>query len=229
MPSASTRSVASTSSPRSRNRATRASPRPDAAPVTRTRLLTRRDFPSSTLAITLRCTSSGPSASRSERAPTQADASGKSSVMPAPPWSWIGHVDDVEGHGGHLHLDLAHRGVAPRGYMPWSSSHAACMTSRRERLMAIRASAMRSRLPPRLAIGLPKAVRLERAPAGELERPLGETDGAHAVVHAARAEPALGDLEGATRAEQDVRRRHPDVGEGHLAVARAARRSSPWW
>ena len=41
-----------------------------------------------------------------------------------------------------------------------SSFQAACSTSRRAWLMAIRARASRSRLPPRLAIGLPKATRL---------------------------------------------------------------------
>ena len=41
-----------------------------------------------------------------------------------------------------------------------SSFQAACSTSRRAELMAIRARARRSRLPPRLAIGLPKATRL---------------------------------------------------------------------
>src|SRR5712692_1913644 len=55
--------------------------------------------------------------------------------------------------------------------------------------------------------------------AHELERALGHADLTHAVVDAAGAESALGDLEAATLAEQHVRRRYPDVLEEHLAVA----------
>ena len=57
--------------------------------MTSTRRIRQACFPSSILAITLRCTSSGPSARRSDRAPTQADANGKSSLSPPPPCSWI--------------------------------------------------------------------------------------------------------------------------------------------
>ena len=100
-----------------------------------------------------------------------------------------------------------------------SSFQAACSTSRRAWLMAMRASAMRSRLPPRLAIGLPKADPAGRALAGELEGHLGQADEAHAVVHAARAEAALGDLEGAARAGEDAAGRQR---------ARRSKVTSPW-
>ena len=58
-----------------------------------------------------------------------------------------------------------------------------------------------------------------RPRAGELERALGQSDRPHAVVDATRAEPTLGDLEGAAGAEQHVGQRHAHVGERHLAVA----------
>jgi hypothetical protein len=68
--------------------------------------------------------------------------------------------------------------------------------------MSMRASAMMSKLAPSLASGLPKASRRSAALAHQLERPLGLADGAHAVVDAARAEPALRDLEAPALAEQ---------------------------
>ena len=80
-----------------------------------------------------------------------------------------------------------------------SSFHAACRVSRRAWSMATRASATRSRLPPRLSSGLPKAVRLHAAIDHQLERALGRADAAHAVVNAARPQAALGDLEAAPR------------------------------
>ena len=85
--------------------------------------------------------------------------------------------------------------------------------------MAIRASAMRSRLPPRLTIGLPNAVARQAALDRQLEGDLGLADQPHAVVHASGPEPALGDLEGAALAEQDVLLRHPHLVEADLAVA----------
>ena len=45
---------------------------------------------------------------------------------------------------------------------------------------------------------------LEAAPAGQLERQLGQPDQPHAVVDAARAEPALGDREALARPGDDV-------------------------
>jgi hypothetical protein len=66
-----------------------------------------------------------------------------------------------------------------------------------------RDSAMRSCVTVCWAIVLPKAVRAG-ALAHQLERALGRADRAHAVVDAAGAEAALGDLEAAAFAEQDV-------------------------
>ena len=50
------------------------------------------------------------------------------------------------------------------------------------------------------------------------EGPLGHSDEPHAVVDTARSEPALGDLEAASFAKQQVRRGHADVFEEHFAV-----------
>ena len=55
--------------------------------------------------------------------------------------------------------------------------------------------------------------------AHQLQRALGDADGAHAVVDAARPEPALGDFEAAPFAQQQIRRRHPHVVEQNFAMA----------
>ena len=81
----------------------------------------------------------------------------------------------------------------------------------------MRASAMRSCVTVCSAIGLPKATRAVHAPAHHLERALGQADQPHAVVDAARAEAALGDLEAAAFAQQHVRRGHAHVLEDDLA------------
>ncbi len=57
------------------------------------------------------------------------------------------------------------------------------------------------------------------ARAHRFERALGQADQAHAVVDAARPEPALRDLEAAAFAEQDVVDRHAHVLELDLGVA----------
>ena len=70
--------------------------------------------------------------------------------------------------------------------------------------MAMRASAIRSRVTVCSATGSTERHALLGAPAHQLERTLGQADQAHAVVDAARAEAALGDLEAAALAEQHV-------------------------
>ena len=193
-----------------------AAPRPEAAPVTRTRLMLY--LPSSRRATMPRCTSSGPSASRRVRALT--NASGEREVVghAAAAVELDGEVDDLLGHVRHGDLDPETSDSAFIG-PPTSSFQAASRTSSRAWSMAMRASAMRSRLPPRLTSGLPNAVALEAAPAGQLEGQLGEPDQPHAVVDAAGTEPALGDREALARPGDDVGQRHPHVGERHLAVA----------
>jgi hypothetical protein len=68
---------------------------------------------------------------------------------------------------------------------------------------------------------LPKAT-LQTALAHQFQRALGHADAAHAVVDAARAEAALGDLEAAAFAQQDVAGRHAHVlqFDFHVAVRR---------
>jgi hypothetical protein len=53
----------------------------------------------------------------------------------------------------------------------------------------------------------------------QFERALGHADQAHAMMDAARPQAALGDLEAAALAEQQVFGRHPDVVEADLPVA----------
>ncbi len=100
-----------------------------------------------------------------------------------------------------------------------SSSHAVCSTSSRAWLIAMRAFAIRSRLPPRFASGLPNATRSVAARARQLQRPLGQPDQPHAVVDPPGAEAALGDLETAAGPGDHRRQRQPHVGEADLAVA----------
>ena len=82
-----------------------------------------------------------------------------------------------------------------------------------------RASAMRSRVTPCSATVRPKAMRVIARWHISSQRTLGQADQAHAVVDAARAQAALGDLEAAALAEQDVGRRHAHVLEVDLHVA----------
>ena len=105
-----------------------------------------------------RCTSSGPSASRKVRALTKAIASGKSSDMPAPPWTWMAKSMTAWAMLGTTTLIWLTSDSAFIG-PPSSSFHAALRTSSRAWSMAMRASAIRSRLPPRSTSRLPNAVR----------------------------------------------------------------------
>ena len=105
-----------------------------------------------------RCTSSGPSASRSARAAVHAAESMKSSERPAPPWICIAKSMTCWAIVGAATLIWLTSESAFSG-PPSSSFQAALSTSSRVESIAIRASAIRSRLPPRLASGLPNAVR----------------------------------------------------------------------
>ena len=99
-----------------------------------------------------------------------------------------------------------------------SISHAALSVSSRACSISMRLSAIHSRITPCSASGLPNATRLVTRSAHQLERPFGHADRPHAVVDASGPEPCLGDRETATLGAEHVRRRHPDVGEGQLAV-----------
>jgi hypothetical protein len=68
-------------------------------------------------------------------------------------------------------------------------------------------------LAPSWASFLPKASRLERALAHQFERHFGLADGAHAMMDAARSEPALRDLEALALANQQIAGGHPHIGK----------------
>jgi hypothetical protein len=128
-----------------------------------------------------------------------------------------GQVDDVAGHLGHGRLDLGDLGLgaldADGVELPGGVQHV------QPRLVDGDAGpgeplAVATEVGDRLAEG----DALGRALAGQLERLLGEADEAHAVVHAPRAETALGDLEGAARPREDVAGGQPDGIQVHLSV-----------
>jgi hypothetical protein len=96
---------------------------------------------------------------------------------------------------------------------------AALSVSRRAMSILQRASAMRSCVTVCWATVLPKATRAMDALAHQFQRALGQADQAHAVVDAAGAEAALGDLEATAFTEQDVADRHAHVLEIHLDMA----------
>ena len=78
----------------------------------------------------------------------------------APTVQLDGEVDDVAGHLRHGRLDLGDLGLGARRCRRCRASRRRAARAGGPELMAIRARARRSRLPPRLAIGLPKATRL---------------------------------------------------------------------
>ncbi len=184
-----------------------------------TRLIaTLRTCPSSSRATMPRCTSSGPSASRSARAAVHAPASGKSSDSPPPPWIWIAMSITCCAMVGHGHLDLGDLGQrvqrAADVELPGRVQH-------QQPGLVDRDPGVGDPLAVAAEVGDRLAERgaLQRAGAGLLQRQLREADQPHAVVHASRSEPALGDRERLAGPADDVRGRHADVGEGHLAVA----------
>src|SRR4051794_37350348 len=231
-------SAASTSSPRARNAATSAPPRPPAPPVTNTligapagscsvraqRAALAISWGGSSVLLDLKAgdhaavhligsvrESQGP---RVGPHPGQREVAGETAAAV----QLHRHVDDLLGDVGDDHLDLADlaQGV--------------------ERATDIQLPRRVEHEQPGLVdgdpgIGDPLAVaaevddRLAERRTGQsaldrqLERDLGLPDQAHAVVHAARPEPSLRDLEGASLAEQDVLLGHAHVVEADLAVA----------
>jgi hypothetical protein len=138
--------------------------------------------------------------------------------MPAPPKTCIAQSITWQAICGATTLIIAISALAL--LLPATSIiQAALSVSSRAWSILQRASAMRSSVTPCCAMVLPKAVRLNGAFAHQLERAFGQADQAHAVVDAARAQPALGDLEAAAFAQQDVGHRHAHVLEVHLHVA----------
>src|SRR3954451_8676234 len=116
-------------------------------------------FFSSVLAIASRCTSSGPSASRSVRVCAHIAASGKSSQTPAAPCAWMARSSTRSVIRGTTTLTIASSFRAAL-LQTVSISEAAFIVSSRACSISIRDSAMSARIVPCSASGRPKAMRL---------------------------------------------------------------------
>src|SRR5262245_39282622 len=129
-----------------------------------------------------------------------------------------GALDDRERHVGHRYLDL---GDGLLGSLVADGVHHVRRVQHQEPCLVDLDARLGDALERDVVLGQALAERhaVLRALAHELERPFGDADLAHAVVDAARAEAALGDLEAAPFTQEDVRRRHPDVLEKDFAVA----------
>ncbi len=169
-------------------------------------------------ATTPRWTSSGPSARRRLRAPAYAAASGKSSLMPPPPCSWMARSMTSHAICGTAALisETSERAPSDADGVELPGGVEDEQTSR----VDVDAGAGEAfAVAPEGGEGLAERDPLGGAPAGELEGLLRETDEPHAVVHPPRPEAALGDLERPARSGEDAARRQADVGQRHLTVA----------
>ena len=83
----------------------------------------------------------------------------------------------------------------------------------------MRASAMRSRADALFGDRAAKGDAADQALAHVFQRAFGHADGAHAVMDAARSQAALGNLETASFAQQDIRGRHAHVFKADFAMA----------
>src|ERR1051325_6376555 len=163
-------------------------------------------------------TSSGPSASRSTRAWAKKLVSGVSSDTPAPPWIWIALSTIFCSMLGATTLIAEISVIAPSA-PTWSSFHAAYSVSSRAWSIASRASATRSRLPPRSISGLPNAMR-------DIPRWIIRSSACSAAPMQRMQwwsrpgpEPAVCYLDAHARPGDDVAARHADIVEHDLAVA----------
>ena len=104
------------------------------------------------------CTSSGPSAKRRALAPAANRASGKSLHIPAPPWICSAISTTLCSIFGTTTL-MADISVIACFTPKLSIFQAAWSVSKRACSIAMRASATRSKLPPKRMIGLPNATR----------------------------------------------------------------------
>ncbi len=129
-----------------------------------------------------------------------------------------GPVDHLQRHGGRGDLDhgdfLARLFVADLVHLPGGVQH-------QEARLVDHDARLGDALAGHALVGdaFAKGGALRGALAHLFQRALGAADDAHAMVDAARAEAALGDLEAAAFAEQDVGRRHAHVGELHFGMA----------
>src|SRR5258707_11867862 len=129
-----------------------------------------------------------------------------------------GAVDDFLGHIGGHHLD--HGNLGPCGLVARRVHHVGGVQRQEARLVDLDAG-LRDPVArhPVVRDGAAEGAAADGALAHFFQRALGDADQPHAMMDAARAEPALSDLEAAAFAEQDVRRRHPHVLEHDLGVA----------
>jgi hypothetical protein len=121
-----------------------------------------------------------------------------------------GPVDHLAGHAGRGHLD--HGDLLLGHLVAHGVHHVGSVEHQQARLVDQDARvgdalARHALVGQRLAEGHAAA----RAFAHQFERALGHADQAHAVVDAARAQAALGDLEAAALAQQHVAHRHAHV------------------
>ena len=177
-------------------------------------------LPSSLRAIWRMCTSSGPSTRCSVRACAYIDASGQSSVTPAPPKSWMARSITSVATRAADHLDRRDLGL--RRLLADRVHHPRGLQREEARLFDLHA-----RLGDALADDTLVGERLAerdahlRAHAHQVERTFGEADGAHAVVDAAGAEAGLRDREAAAFLAEQVLLRDAHVLPQRLAVAAA--------
>ena len=171
---------------------------------------------SSRRAIVILWTSSGPSARRSVRRWAYIEASGKSSLMPPAPWTWMARSMILRATFGAATL-MALISTAAALLPTVSISHAVLSVSKRTISSSMRASAIQSMMFDRSAMRRPK-VAGERPLAQQLQGPLGGADGAHAVVDPPGPEPRLADREPVALSGDEVGRRHAHVVELELDV-----------
>ena len=125
--------------------------------------------------------------------------------MPTGPVDLDGPIDDAAHHVRRHHLD--HGDLGASGLVAHGIHHVRGVQSEEARLVDLHA-AFRDDVPGDALIGERPAERPDARVARRqrrFQRTLRDADCPHAMVDAARAEPALRDLEAATLAEQDIR------------------------
>ena len=124
-------------------------------------------------------------------------------------------VDDPAGHRRRDHLD--HRDLGARGLVAHGIHHVRGFQRQQSRLFDHAARFGDAFVPDGLfGDGLAEGHARAHAPAQQFQRAFGRADRAHAMVDAARAEAALGDLETAALAEQQILRRYAHVAQHHF-------------
>ncbi|MCY1425178.1 hypothetical protein D9M71_409610 [compost metagenome] len=129
-----------------------------------------------------------------------------------------GAVDHPQGDVGRHHLDLGD--FAPGHLVAHGVHHVGRLQGQQARHVDLHARVgdfVDVAAQPRQ--GLAEGGAADGALAHQLQGALGHADGAHAVVDAARAEAALGDLEATALAQQHVLVGHAHVLEQHFSVA----------